>query len=67
VEYRDDQIRANALIPSVIDTPANRANEPAADYRRWVRPEQLADTISFLCSDASAATSGAHIPVYGRA
>jgi len=67
VEYRDDHIRANAIIPSVIDTPANRANEPGADYSRWVRPEQLAATISFLCGDASAATSGAHIPVYGRA
>jgi NAD(P)-dependent dehydrogenase (short-subunit alcohol dehydrogenase family) len=67
VEYRDDGIRANAVIPSVIDTPANRANEPGADYRRWVSPEQIAATISFLCGDDSAATSGAHIPVYGRA
>jgi NAD(P)-dependent dehydrogenase (short-subunit alcohol dehydrogenase family) len=67
VEYRDDHVRANAIIPSVIDTPANRANEPGADYSRWVRPEQLAATIAYLCSDASAATSGAHIPVYGRA
>jgi NAD(P)-dependent dehydrogenase (short-subunit alcohol dehydrogenase family) len=67
VEYRDDHIRANAVLPSVIDTPANRANEPGADYSRWVQPDQLAATIAYLCSDASAATSGAHIPVYGRA
>ena len=67
VEYRDDRIRVNALLPSVIDTPANRAGQPDADFSRWVAPEQIADTIAFLCSDASAATSGAHIPVYGRA
>jgi NAD(P)-dependent dehydrogenase (short-subunit alcohol dehydrogenase family) len=67
VEYRDDRIRANVVLPSVIDTPANRAAQPDADHDRWVRPEQIADVILFLCSDASAATSGAHIPVYGRA
>jgi NAD(P)-dependent dehydrogenase (short-subunit alcohol dehydrogenase family) len=67
VEYRDDHVRANAILPSVIDTPGNRAAEPGADYSRWVPPEQIAAVISFLCSDASAPTSGAHIPVYGRA
>ncbi len=67
VEYRDDLVRVNAVLPSVIDTPANRAGQPNADVGRWVRPEQIADVIAFLCSDSSAATSGAHIPVYGRA
>jgi len=67
VEYRDDLVRANAVLPSVIDTPDNRAAMPGADYSRWVQPEQIADVIAFLCSDESAATSGAHIPVYGRA
>ncbi len=67
VEYRDDQIRVNAVLPSVIDTPANRAATPGADFTRWVSPAQIADVIAVLCSDAGAATSGAHIPVYGRA
>ena len=66
-EYTNDGIRANAILPSVIDTPANRAAEPDADHSRWVAPAAIARVISFLCSDASQATSGAHIPVYGRA
>ncbi len=67
VEYRDDGIRVNAVLPSVIDTPGNRASQPNADFTRWVQPGQIADVIAFLCSDAAAVTSGAHIPVYGRA
>jgi len=67
LEYREDNIRANAVLPSVIDTPANRAAQPDADFGRWVSGDQIADVIAFLCSDASSATSGAHIPVYGRA
>jgi NAD(P)-dependent dehydrogenase (short-subunit alcohol dehydrogenase family) len=67
VEYRDDGVRVNAILPSVIDTPANRAHNPDADPSTWVAPEQIADLIAYLCSDASAATSGAHIPIYGRA
>jgi NAD(P)-dependent dehydrogenase (short-subunit alcohol dehydrogenase family) len=67
VEYRDEGVRCNALVPSVIDTPANRAAMPDADPTRWVAPAQLAATIAFLCSDDGAATSGAAIPVYGRA
>jgi len=67
VEYRDDRVRCNALLPSVIDTPANRGAMPNADFEKWVAPAQLAATIAFLCSDDGAATSGAAIPVYGRA
>jgi NAD(P)-dependent dehydrogenase (short-subunit alcohol dehydrogenase family) len=67
VEYRDDGVRANAILPSVIDTPANRTASPDADFERWVKPSQIADVVRFLCSDAAAVTSGAAIPVYGRA
>ena len=67
VEYRDDGIRCNAVVPSVIDTPANRAAQPDADHDRWVAPAEIAAVIGFLCSDDSAPISGAAIPVYGRA
>jgi NAD(P)-dependent dehydrogenase (short-subunit alcohol dehydrogenase family) len=67
IEYRDDAIRANAILPSVIDTPGNRAASPDADFDKWVKPAQIAEVIRFLCSDSSAPTSGASIPVYGRA
>lgn len=67
VEYRADGIRANAVLPSVIDTPGNRASMPGADPATWVTPEQLAATIAFLCSDGGVAIVGAHLPVYGRA
>jgi NAD(P)-dependent dehydrogenase (short-subunit alcohol dehydrogenase family) len=67
VEYTKDGVRTNAILPSVIDTPANRAGQPDADHSRWVKPDEIAAVIRFLCSDDSAPTSGAHIPVYGRA
>jgi NAD(P)-dependent dehydrogenase (short-subunit alcohol dehydrogenase family) len=66
-EYRGDGVRANAVLPSVIDTPANRAAQPDADYEKWVAPEEIAKVIRFLVSEDSAPTSGAAIPVYGRA
>ncbi|MEU8657909.1 SDR family NAD(P)-dependent oxidoreductase [Actinoplanes philippinensis] len=67
VEYRKQKVRCNTVLPSVIDTPANRAAMPDADHSRWVTPAAIADTIVFLASDASAPTSGARIPVYGQA
>ena len=67
VEHRDDGVRCNAIMPSVIDTPANRAAEPDADHSRWVQPAEIARVILFLCSDDSAPVSGAAVPVYGRA
>jgi NAD(P)-dependent dehydrogenase (short-subunit alcohol dehydrogenase family) len=66
-EYRQDFIRANAVLPSVIDTPANRAAQPDADHDKWVGPEEIAKVIRFLVSDESAPMSGAAVPVYGRA
>lgn len=66
-EYRNDDIRANAILPSVIDTPANRRSMPDADFDTWVKPAEIARVIAFLCSDDARVTSGAHVPVYGRA
>src|SRR5919197_368174 len=66
-EYRNDGVRANAILPSVIDTPANRRAQPDADHSKWVPPQQIAKVVRFLVSDDSAPTSGAAIPVYGRA
>jgi len=67
VEYRDDGVRCNAILPSVIDTPGNRASMPRADHSKWVAPAQIAGVVAHLLSDDGAATSGAAIPVYGRA
>ena len=66
-EYRKDRIRVNAVLPSVIDTPFNRSSMPDGDFDTWVAPEQIARVIRFLCSDDASVTSGAHLPVYGRA
>jgi NAD(P)-dependent dehydrogenase (short-subunit alcohol dehydrogenase family) len=66
-EYRHDGIRTNAILPSVIDTPANRRSMPDADFDTWVKPAEIARVIAFLCSDDARVTSGAHVRVYGRA
>jgi NAD(P)-dependent dehydrogenase (short-subunit alcohol dehydrogenase family) len=66
-EYKNDGVRCNAVLPSVIDTPANRDAQPDADWSKWVPPEQIAKVVRFLVSEDSAPTSGAGIPVYGRA
>lgn len=66
-EYLDDGVRCNSILPSVIDTPANRAAMPSADHDRWVKPAEIAAVITHLLSPASAPISGAAIPVYGRA
>lgn len=67
VEYADRGVRCNTVLPSVIDTPTNRAAQPDAEHSRWVTPAALATVITFLASDASAPLNGATIPAYGRA
>jgi NAD(P)-dependent dehydrogenase (short-subunit alcohol dehydrogenase family) len=64
-ETTDEEIWVNAVAPSVLDTPANRAAMPDADPRRWVAPADLAEIIVFLASPANRVTRGAVIPVYG--
>lgn len=66
LELRDKSINVNCVLPSIIDTPANRASMPGADFARWVEPAALAEVILFLASDAARAINGASIPVVGR-
>jgi len=61
------EVRANAVMPSVIDTPMNREMMPDADFEEWVDPGDIAQVIVFLCSEAASVTSGAAVPVYGEA
>lgn len=56
----------NAVLPSIIDTPANRADMPNADFSKWVKPEAIAELIAFLLSDAAADITGALTPISGR-
>ena len=60
------RITVNAVLPSIIDTAANRASMPKADFSKWVTPQELAEVILFLVSDAASAVTGALIPVVGR-
>ena len=60
------KITVNAVLPSTIDTAANRASMPDADFTKWVRPEELAEVILFLASDAASAVTGTLLPVNGR-
>lgn len=65
-ELKDHRITVNAILPSVIDTPANRTDMPKADFARWVSPESLAKVILFLASDEAQDITGALLPVTGR-
>jgi NAD(P)-dependent dehydrogenase (short-subunit alcohol dehydrogenase family) len=65
-ELKLKSVTVNAVLPSIIDTPANRADMPQADFSRWVAPADLAAVILFLASDEAKAVTGALIPVSGR-
>jgi NAD(P)-dependent dehydrogenase (short-subunit alcohol dehydrogenase family) len=56
-------VRANSVLPSIIDTPANRRAMPDADFAAWAKPEAIAEVILFLCSDDAKLIHGAAIPV----
>ncbi len=65
-EEKDNGVRVNAILPTIIDTPANRAGMPKADFSRWVKPEDIAKTILFLLSADAEAITGAEILLAGR-
>lgn len=65
-EFKDRGITVNAVLPGILDTPANRTDMPKADANRWVDPAALARVIGFLLSDLAAPITGALIPVKGR-
>jgi NAD(P)-dependent dehydrogenase (short-subunit alcohol dehydrogenase family) len=65
-EVKDEGITVNAVLPSTIDHPVNRANMPKADPKKWVQPAELAAAIVFLCSPEASGITGAAIPVFGR-
>ncbi len=64
-EFKNRGVTVNAVLPSIIDTPANRADMPKANFDHWVKPADLAAIILFLASDEARAVTGALIPVTG--
>lgn len=65
-ELKGDGVTVNAVLPSIIDTPTNRADMPDADFAAWVAPDDLAAVMLFLASEAAVAVTGALVPVTGR-
>ena len=65
-ELKGDGVTVNAVLPSIIDTPTNRADMPDADFSAWVSPDDLAAVMLFLASEAAGAVTGALVPVTGR-
>ena len=65
-EVKNERILVNAVLPSIMDTPANRKSIPNADFAKWPKVEQVAETIAFLASEQNMLTSGALVPVYGQ-
>lgn len=66
MENKDTGITANVILPGTMDTAANRAADPAADFAKWIDPLQVANLILWLASDAATQVTGAVIPVYGK-
>jgi NAD(P)-dependent dehydrogenase (short-subunit alcohol dehydrogenase family) len=66
-EVLENNVLVNAIAPSTIDTEANRKSMPKAKHENWVKPEDIARTIAYLCSEDCSVTSGVVVPVYGRA
>ena len=66
-ELLAEGILVNAVLPSTIDTPANRASMPKADHAAWPKPAEIAETIAFLAAPENALTTGTLVPVFGRA
>lgn len=66
-EVKDSNINVNCIMPSTIDTEANRRAMPTADPSKWVKPQDLANVVLFLCSDEANVITGAAIPTYGIA
>ncbi len=64
-ELKGSGVRANSVLPSIIDTQANRQAMPNADFSKWPKPEDIARVILFLCSDDAKLIHGAAVPVYG--
>ena len=65
-EEKNASVRVNAVLPTIIDTPRNRADMPKADFTRWVKPEEIAKVILFLLSDDAKAITGAELLISGR-
>jgi NAD(P)-dependent dehydrogenase (short-subunit alcohol dehydrogenase family) len=64
-DARGTGVRVNTILPSIIDTPANRRAMPNSDFAAWPKPEDIAKVILFLCSDAAKTIHGAAVPVFG--
>ena len=65
-ELKGTGVRVNSILPSIIDTPANRQAMPKADFAKWPKAEEIARVVLFLCSDEAKVIHGAAVPVYGE-
>jgi NAD(P)-dependent dehydrogenase (short-subunit alcohol dehydrogenase family) len=65
-DLKGSGVRVNSILPSIIDTEANRKAMPGADFAKWPKPEEIARVILFLCSDEAKVVHGAAVPVFGE-